>query len=374
MSGDFDDEEEMYPLLRNWLLNKADCDTAYAVNEKPFKFTPADKGYIPDLIGRTYDELDNPQYIGIEAKKRVRDDQRIINQSVSSLAFCHKAYLALPKRLFLNSSQQVQDRIEGRVRRAYIGLLLVLRSRVDEHIPAPPQRTIQRIYNEVGEFFKKHDEEDFFWDEESVWSETQVDQFLDLFYSYAPDDFKRPESPDISIDDSGDVIFLDQLYHEEIETAFTINPTTVSMDIRLQTDVLHVLKALMDRLDANKFQRGFRVYYKRPGRWNRRGMVASPCLKIILDEPDLSVSFSSIPNEGVAFNLGTLLKNHYLATETDVEQSAGSYSAEVFFSASLVRETFQGYLSKEEETSMELLHELLREGTKFLTFFIENEE
>ncbi len=375
MASDFDSEEEMYSKLRDWLVDEAGCDVAYPVNEVSFKFTPADKGYFPDVIGRTYDNYDNPQYIGIEAKNLVRDSQKIINQSVSSLAFSHKAYLALPKKLFLSSSHEVQQRIEGRVRREHIGLLLVLKSRVDEHIPAPPQRTIQRIYNEVGEFFNKQKEADYFWDEECVWSNSQAEEFLDIFYSHALGDFSRPEKPKIKTGSERNTITLKGIYHEEIDTIFTIDSTSIKIDIHLSTNVQDIMDPLLGRLVENYFRNVFEVYSKRPGRWSKRGMLEYPSLKISTDEPDMSICFSSAPSETTLFNIGSLLKNVFLSDFSKSDSEAKTYSGGVTFSACMVKSTFQQYLEKNEEAVMELLHELLREGTELVAKFVdENEE
>jgi hypothetical protein len=156
MAGDFEDEKEMYPRIKDWLIDEFGCDRAYHNKEASFKFTPADKGYIPDVIGRRKDK-DGVQYIGVEAKNFVRDSQKIFNQSVTSLAFSNRAFLALPKRLFDAASQETQDRIRDRASHHNVGLLLVLKTKVVVSVPAPSQKFNQKVYRGVGKFFENLD-------------------------------------------------------------------------------------------------------------------------------------------------------------------------------------------------------------------------
>jgi ferredoxin len=149
----FSKENEMYPILKKWLLKSKKCLDAFHAEEKQFRFNPAGKGYIPDLVGCYLSETKHIQFIGMEAKNEFRDEQGIFDQAVANLVFCHQSFLAIPKKEYDKSDTILQKRIGDRAMMNRIGLLLVLRKEVIEKIPAPLQDFSLKWYDEAKSLF-----------------------------------------------------------------------------------------------------------------------------------------------------------------------------------------------------------------------------
>ncbi|MHA1863796.1 MAG: DUF362 domain-containing protein, partial [Candidatus Thorarchaeota archaeon] len=135
-----------------WLLKNKNCLEAFHEGEKQFRFKPAEKKqFIPDLVG-CY--LDGYLYLtGIEAKNEVRDKQGFFDQAVANLAFCKMAYLAIPKKEYDKSEPMLQQWIRDTAMKNRVGLLLVLKTKVIELVPAPLQDFSLKWYNKaIGHF------------------------------------------------------------------------------------------------------------------------------------------------------------------------------------------------------------------------------
>jgi len=365
MASDFDEEKEMYSQLKKWLVNEEGCDEAFHVGEASFKFTRADKGYITDVIGRKFDVEGNPQYIGIEAKNLVRDSQKIINQCVSSLAFCHKAYLALPKKLFHNSSAELQQLIKDRVRLQNVGLLLVLKTRVDEIVEPPSQRLNLRIFNQAGEFFQELGEESEYSEEMGEWSDTQAEMFVENLRAYAPSSFDHSEDiVECSLyDDDVYSITLSHPYHDEVDIEILIYPEKVTIEIIRETWSEYVIDAFLSKYEVSDFYKLFEVYDRRPKRWLRRGMNSRPFFEIELPDVGMTFRFGEEPTESAIFNLGTFLKNQVFSDNERFYETPAKMTIYGEFN----RASWQKALSTNEESLMELLHSLIEQASLLLS-------
>lgn len=375
VSSGFGKEEEMYPILKTWLETEKGCSQAYHVKESSFSFKPADRRKIPDVIGSRVGADGTIEIISIEAKKSVSDSNEVLNQVQGGLAFCQRVYLAVPKKEYDAADNLLKERLYTRIASMNVGLLLVLKTRVDEILPAPSQHFQVRLYNEALAYLDELSEKDYYLDNEGQWTLEQSEQFKDAFHKQKHRGFLHTiDDYDVTEEGSTDIIEFTGPYSDDIEGEIALTCNTVRVCTRVLSRVDRVVDNLL-KYSSEDVEIFFSSYEKESKTWKQFGMNSSPSLELRIPNIGFAVSMNKPWVSGTLFNLGSFLMNLFFMQDSNNGRTSSTMS-EISLSVEYIlnRSEWHTAARKDEWHALWRIHQLLRESSEILSILTNEDE
>jgi len=350
----------MYDIVKKWLLNEVGCSEALHEQDARFPVKPADRKYIPDVIGRLERDDGYVEFIGVEVKNRVSDDPKFFTQASASQAFCRRTYLALPKKLFDEADTTTQDQIRNRATKSNVGLLLVLKTRVEKLLPAPALGFDPKWFEKAEEFFQQHREPLRYYECEE-WEDTQREEFREKLENYV---FYGPwEVPEL---DDGDIVSYTM---EGIECRITLDENDITIVTQLDTAASEVLETLLTHPFVMALDTFYKTFERAPRKWESLGLEESPVCRftLLFDKSTLKVEFSKSDFPRMLFNVGVLLVRTLMGEEEEIwEPAEADCELWVEIETSLSRAAWLEKAQKNEASAMEALRTVVERSREIL--------